>query len=1200
MHDAVAVSESDKRLVQAGLNVTRDDREISISLQDGGRDYLVGTITDAEYQEMLAEDALSPKPDLSDAIHLPIDGQGEQRFSVQGELGRGAGGTVFAVYDKLIDREVALKIVRHEDEGEKYVHRFVREARVTAQLEHPNILPIYEVNVDDQERTFFTMRKAPGTSLDHLLAQAEDGQIPESILAFENRVEIMLRACDAMHYAHAQGVIHQDIKPGNIMLGAFGEVLVVDWGAALMREDERMHGRMMGTPAYMSPEQARREGADERSDIYCLGATFYHLLCFRMPTTATTTDEFWERKCKGLLDGLPAEIEYQIPRLLLDVCRKAMAADVNDRYQNVTELRDALLEWRRHSESLAICDQADMAVLKMPSFTAYKEFEEVRSQYATALQICPDNLQAKDSLQEVEVGYARCALQHGDVDLAISLLPDEYPKDIQEALAKVMRERERVAQRGRRLRSTILVFGLTVCAFIFWLVNDYLNQFGEWQLVYEVDFTDQDASIAGIDWAKTRYLSSIAPPRRSEHGMHIERLGMLWLKDHNVRGNARITAKIEFREDIDAIEMFLQCKREEPPLYWYVPSGFSCQFAGHANLLSYISKNYKTGAVDHTASIATHFETGKTYELSFERNDDRLALYVDGDLLFEEYVILPVTGPDHSKVGLRSWANCYIKSFKVERLSLPLKSSPLVAADAVLAAGNKEAAFRTYVSLIEDYADSSVAERATARACLLAFHMGQTLDALQLLENLRHKFPQSRFIDACLAEEALYRWEDGDVDRSIELAAEVLHINPHNRIVIHLLNKPRRRLAIDQRDALLKLLGYYDVIVKLDLPGLDLIDLEFLRGVDVISLNVAGNMITDLGPLRDARLKVATFSENGIKDLSPLADSACHRLALNDNLISDLRPLAKLPLKELDIRGNQLTDLSGLEQTPIARLDVRDNPIVDLAPLAQCQQLRDLNIVKTQVADLSPLQGMPLQGLAADRTQISDLAPVASEALKRLSIQRCPVVDLTPLRVAPLESLNIGRTRIRDLGAVAAAPLQSLNVQSTGIADLSPLKTTELKELNISRTPLQSLPAHLARSLKSLDATEVQLTSWNDLAGLHALEWLIIKHESLADFDPTVVLSAWQQHEVPASMQRRLKAAIAFERKDWKQLKALSYPYKQSHYLPLPFHASFDDAHAIAESVGGRLLEFHGDDGLQKFMKSGVFFLICCEYILLG
>ncbi|MHC5020848.1 MAG: protein kinase domain-containing protein, partial [Planctomycetota bacterium] len=246
-------------------------------------------------------------------------------------------------------------------------------ARVTGQLEHPNIVPVYDMGTDPSGRTFYTMRKVQGRSLGDLLNDLRGGAADPSVQA---RVDMFLRACDAVAYAHEHGVIHRDLKPENVMVGRFGQVLVVDWGLAARlgsdeatqvlpalageESDRTLEGTVLGTPAYMPPEQAEGRLADvnERSDIYSLGAVLYEALTLAPPFTGGTLHEILGRVIRGELeppsDRVPAgTISGGMEAVIL----RAMANDPAERHATVLELQQ---EVRRATAAGRVRDEIDL------------------------------------------------------------------------------------------------------------------------------------------------------------------------------------------------------------------------------------------------------------------------------------------------------------------------------------------------------------------------------------------------------------------------------------------------------------------------------------------------------------------------------------------------------------------------------------------------------------------------------------------------------------------------------------------------------------------------------------------------------------------------------------------------------------------------------------------------------------------------
>ncbi len=193
------------------------------------------------------------------------------RYTLREEIGRGGMGTVYRAEDSVLGREVAVKVLALEDSDPSEADRLLREARVMARLEHPGLVPVHDAGTLPDGRVFYVMKLVRGRRLDGFAATAP---------TLAERLAVFRRICDAVAFAHAHGVVHRDLKPENVMIGAFGEVLVLDWGVARRIEDPaEPGGTVLGTPAYMAPEQA--EGCTDRvgapADVYALGAILQDL-----------------------------------------------------------------------------------------------------------------------------------------------------------------------------------------------------------------------------------------------------------------------------------------------------------------------------------------------------------------------------------------------------------------------------------------------------------------------------------------------------------------------------------------------------------------------------------------------------------------------------------------------------------------------------------------------------------------------------------------------------------------------------------------------------------------------------------------------------------------------------------------------------------------------------------------------------------
>lgn len=432
----------------------------------------------------------------------------EERYEDKRRLGEGGMGEVRLCRDRVIGREVAKKII-HSAHTEKRAragqspgalgeihHRFIREARVQGQLEHPAIVPVYDFGLDASGDAFFTMRRVRGVTLEQILDALRTGNpTAKKVHTRHKLLAAFVRVCLAVEFAHEYGVVHRDLKPANVMLGRHGEVYVLDWGLAKVRsasrsmESTRMrsessrassaamraasmepgddpspserseisgvhggqtaHGSMLGTPQYMAPEQVRGEDIDARADIYALGAILFELLTLEPLQGSGTVAAIFSRTLKGVEARASVRVPgAEVAPELEQACVQATALDPAARFRRARDLADAVEAYLSGDRDL-----------ELRRGLAREHMDRAKKAART------DSIEERSKALN-EVGRA-IALSPNDPDAMALLIrfltapPSTYPKEVTDRIDRSSRDSQH-----RMLPATALAYGGTALVFI--------------------------------------------------------------------------------------------------------------------------------------------------------------------------------------------------------------------------------------------------------------------------------------------------------------------------------------------------------------------------------------------------------------------------------------------------------------------------------------------------------------------------------------------------------------------------------------------------------------------------------------------------------------------------------------------------------------------------------------------------------------
>lgn len=431
--------------------------------------------------------------DPADLADLPsaegvnlASGTAHDRYEDLAFIGRGSFAEVRRVRDKALNRVMAMKILELRNTEASMRARFVQEAQATSQLQHPGIVPVHELGVLEDGRLFFTMEEVRGRTLSavvnavHLVSLDVWGRT-EDDWTLRRLVEVFRRVTESVAYAHSRGVVHRDLKPANVMVGAFGEVRVMDWGiakilgSALASASATPNGGLQGTgssmvagtPAFMAPEQARGEvhRIDRRTDVYALGALLYHVLSNRPPFAGTDSSEILREVARG---GRPSAVGRDngpvLPTGLVDIVERAMRPEPEDRFTNASALGEAVGRWldgaERRSAALAAVGRA--AKERRLAKRALRQARAKRESAVLALSLLPEHSDPIAKLEpwdeEDEAAELERVARIHELDMELELIAAfAFEAELPEGhlmMARVYQQKHRVLEAGSDVLGT--------------------------------------------------------------------------------------------------------------------------------------------------------------------------------------------------------------------------------------------------------------------------------------------------------------------------------------------------------------------------------------------------------------------------------------------------------------------------------------------------------------------------------------------------------------------------------------------------------------------------------------------------------------------------------------------------------------------------------------------------------------------------
>lgn len=889
--------------------------------------------------------------DAKDIASSLLEAPKGQKYKLGRSIAQGGMGAILDVKDVNIRRNVAMKVMlRPESATKQQVIRFIEEAQITGQLEHPGVVPVYELGVDAEGKAFYTMKFVSGLTLKDILNGIKDGS-REMIAKYplSHLLTIYQKVCDAIAFAHSKRVVHRDLKPENIMVGEYGEVQVMDWGLAkvLGRDEEvnskqasldsvrlnardvqlTMAGDIMGTPGFMAPEQAMGEidKVDERTDTYALGGMLYNILVLQPPITGKDVGDVLRKVTIGDIVS-PSKLQPKSVWLSRGPLSRPRAAPARAKETAAQPDVTMAAEEQEPSASPPVADRpADKP--KSVWFSHCPGGRIPVSLAAVAMKAL--SLKQEDRYSSVKELQADIeAYQNGFATSAEEASPWK--------LVKLFVKRHKVITSAAALLLVVVAVGT-------WI--NYLEQ------------------------AKRRRDRVASAPS--------------WVQ------NAKdITERGDFAHALTTVEMALE----------YDQSLAEARFV-HAILL-FRAKDYRRAFDEwkqYAQANAQDREAGRLLDIL------RIALKQGGDAVPMGEL---ATFVEHH--GMHLLAAQFLKSAEAQLALYQHKIEKAWKGFGARLTLTSDRKLKLNFTRCRQASDLTPLQGIPLSIVNLRRSPVLNLSPLKDMELSQLNISGTKVSDLTplrgMPLTALTLSVDGE-------GCPVADLGPLKGMKLTELDLSSTKVddLAPLRGMMLTTIDISGTQVS-DLSPLRGMPLKYVGLSDGLG-NVCP--VTNLSPLKGMKLTRLNLVGIQVADLTPLVGMPLTKLDLSGTAVTKLAPLAGMPLKTLYLRNcSGITDLSPLKGMSLNKLILRGlGTVTDLSPL-KGMQLTRLDLFACEgITDLSPLRGMPLTSLELERCKgITDLSPLQNMRLTRLDLSYCTgITDLTPLQYIPLTSLIIHR-----------------------------------------------------------------------------------------------------------------------------------------------------------------------------------------------
>ncbi|MBD3241193.1 MAG: protein kinase [Chitinivibrionales bacterium] len=981
------------------------------------------------------------------------------KYHITRWLGAGAMSEVWLAEDDY-GNEVAIKLFSAVGPSqEHFLRMFLREAHTLSMLQHRNICRVYGVE-EYQGRPYIVMEYVQGVDLASLLkyltettafaAEHESGKLDEADLrSVVHEVEERLRHGDAAAQAGHPPQAVTDRK-GRALPLQQALSIVIKLCDAIQYAHERgvFHRDIKPSNIVVRPD----------GEPVLLDFGVAKLTGERRNEALTRTGE------------LPGTLEYAAPEQHLSGKHVDERADV---YSIGAVLYEMVTGHRYFVSSGAFGE--DVERLKnylpvRPRARSYHIDRELEAIILKAVAVDPEQrYRAARSLAQDLVRY-----QEGQPVVA-------KPPTFLYLLSKFVRRNAL----GVTLSSVIAVLTFLLAGYY---ALDYYRHWGAWIPAFEHDFISRPHLSGQFEFVDTSGAGG-RPWVVDSVGLHLGRHDWCWVKGVRVSGNCRVVMRLHFDDMPDGFEIAINSAPDPVDNWYFVPRGYSCQVGGYLGTLDFISINNTPGTARATNPVPSRFDHTKDIVVVFQREGERISLFVNGRKQAEERDILPFWGPDFSRIGFRTYAtSVHVRSIEVYRMSLPKKASPLIAGDVLASLGYARDAIRTYLGIANDYRQTQLAEKSLVRSMHAVYQLPEPYkshlsDSILGVHGADIR-PTASWQDV-REMQLLDTWKNGRYEQVLRELPAHFKAYPATRIALELQNAGGRSPAPDTvRAELFAWATRTRDITCLNARNMPQSALELVKGIETLGyLNWNAGRLSDLSALSGMRLVWLELGNNQVADLSPLWGQPLSYFSCTANRISDLRPLANAPLRIFVGGRNRIRSIAPLRFWPLEYASFDQNRIRDISVL-HGKEIRYLFADGNRLTELQPLEGMPLRILSCSSNRIASLAPLRRAPLRELQCGWNQLRDLVPLTGKPLELLSVEGNAIESIDPLAGLPLRTLRCATNRIDDLSPLRHTRLRTLDCHDNHIADLSPLGGLRLEVLDCRNNRIEEFGPILNM--------------------------------------------------------------------------------------------------------------------